>query len=110
MEIEELLQEYRELIQPYAQAKANLAYVEDFKKSKLAMCMKKAERDGVKTVSTQEREARTDPEYLNVIDGLKVAVQEESRLRFLLKRVELEIEIWRTKQADNRMERKAYNA
>jgi|TARA_B100002019_G_scaffold293347_1_gene320320 hypothetical protein len=109
-EIEVLLTEYRELCPTYANAKAQLSHLEDFKKSKLAMCMKKAESHGVKTVSTQERDARCDQEYLDILDALKVAVEEESRLRFLLKRIELEIEIWRTRQADSRMERRAYNA
>ena len=107
---EELLSEFRDLIPQYAEAKANLVYVEEFKKSKLAMCMNVAERDGCKTIASQEKEARINPDYLQVLDALKEATNKEARFRFLIKKVEYEIEIWRSQQANNRLERKAYGA
>ena len=107
---EELLTEFRDLIQQYAEAKAHLVYIEEFKKSKLAMCMNVAERDGAKTVASQEKLARCDTDYLQVLDALKEATENEARYRFLLKKIEYEIEIWRSQQANNRLERKAYGA
>jgi hypothetical protein len=37
-------------------------------------------------------------------------VEAEELQRFEIKRIELEIEVWRTHQANERMERKAYGA
>jgi hypothetical protein len=44
--IERRLQELRELAKKYAQAEAQRTHIEEFKKSKLAILMKQAERDG----------------------------------------------------------------
>ena len=58
MDIEELLERYRQLADRYAPARANREYLDEYKKSMLALLMKDAERNGFSTAAAQEREAR----------------------------------------------------
>ena len=106
--IEQLLVEFRDAGDNYSTAKAHLVYVEDFKKSKIAILMKEAQRLGIQTASGQEREAYAHKVYLELLDAIKSATETESKLKFLLRRIEMEIEVWRTTQANERMERRAY--
>lgn len=108
MSVEALLTDYRNLAPEYAEAKATRSYLEEFKKSKLAILMKAAEGRGYKTSASQEREALADPEYGELLKGLQEAVEREERYRYDMRRIEMQIEIWRTLRADERMERKAY--
>jgi len=110
MDIEELLERYRQLADRYAPARATRGYLEDYKKSCLAMLMKDAERGGHKTAAAQEREAAAHVTYQKLLEDLRDAVQEEEKVRYHLKAVELEIEIFRTKSANERAERRAYGA
>jgi hypothetical protein len=110
MDIEELLERYRQLAERYAPARANREYIDEYKKSLLALLMKDAERNGATSNAAQERDARARGEYLTQLEGLRSAVEEEEKIRYHLKAAELEIEIWRTKQANERAERRAYGA
>ena len=109
-DIEPLLNRYRMVGPPYASAKAKRVYIEEYKKSLLALLMKAAERLGATSVSAQEREALSKPAYLEHLSALQIAVEDEEAQRFEIKRIEMEIEVWRTQQANERMERKTYNA
>ena len=108
--IERRLQELRDTAKKYAVAFAQREYLDEFKKSKLAMLMKSAERDGFTTAAAQEREARAHVDYLGLLDGLKAATEAAESLRWELKIAEIGAEIWRTKQATARAERRAYGA
>jgi len=107
---EQLLQDYREMSDDFSKAKAQRIYLEEFKKSQLAIAMKDAETKGFKTSAAQEREALAAPEYQQLLQGLRTAIETEERVRYNMRRIEMEIEIWRTLRADERMERKAYGA
>lgn len=108
--IERRLIELRETARKYAVAYAQREYLEEFKRSKLAMLMKAAERDGFSTSAAQEREARAHPDYLQLLDGLKVATEAAEALRWELKIAEIGAEVWRTKESSRRAERRAYGA
>lgn len=110
MEIEFILTEYRGKVGEYAKARAKRTYIEEFKKSKFAMLMKEAERQGFKTAAAQEREAYACDEYVTLLDALKEAVEAEERLRYDMKAIEMQAEVWRTLRADERFERKSYGA
>lgn len=110
MEMEHLLTQYRDLADKYAPARATREYIDEYKKSLLALLMKDAERNGVTTAAGQEREARARGEYLKLLEDLKAAVFEEEKLRYHMKAVEIEIEMWRTQSANQRVERRAYGA
>ena len=84
---------------PYAQAKANRMYLEEFRKTKKALLMNAS--DG-KTVSDREAYAYAHPEYEEVLNKFKDAILEEETLRVQIKGAELTIEIWRSQNASNR--------
>jgi septum formation topological specificity factor MinE len=100
----------RRFAHDWAKARAEVTYLEEFRKAKLAMLMKKAEVDGHKTAAAQEREAYADPEYMEFLKALKIATEAEARLRYEVKVLEASIEVWRTQQANERLERRGYDA
>ncbi|MBQ1559135.1 MAG: hypothetical protein IIZ69_13765 [Pseudomonas sp.] len=109
-EIERPLTFIRDNAVKYAQAKADRVYLEQFRKSKKAMLFTLAEREGIKTVAEREAWAYSHPEYIQVLEGLQAAVEQEEKLRVLIDVAKLKINLYQTKQADSRAERKAYGA
>lgn len=108
--VEKRMQELRRLGADYAKAKAEVEYIDEFKKTKLALLMQEAEAQGHKTAVAQEREARTHREYMELLEGYKTAIETAERCRWELKVAELGVEVWRTQQANERNERKGYAA
>ena len=80
-------------------AKADRVYLDQFRKSKKALLFNECE-DG--TIAAKENFAYAHPEYLEVLEGLKVAVEAEETLRWKMVAAEAYVEVWRTQQADNR--------
>jgi len=108
-ELEARLDELREQAKKYSVAEAERTYIENFKKSKLAMLMKVAERElGLTTVNAQEREARTHPEYLELLDGLRTATQIAEENKWLLNIAMRGSSLYQTQQATRRAEMTAY--
>lgn len=87
----------------FAKAKAERVYLEEYRKSLKAMLMKRSLEE---TIGAQEREAYAHKEYRDLLDGLKVAVQDEEKLRWDLIAAQARVEIWRTEQANLRAEGK----
>jgi hypothetical protein len=87
-----------------AQAKANRIYLEEFRKTKKAILMRDASDDGMVTIAAQEREAYSHEEYQKLLLGLKEAVQEEERLRWLMIGAQAKIEVWRSFESSKRAE------
>jgi hypothetical protein len=90
----------------YAKAKAERIFLEEFRKSKKALCMKAAETSGTSAIGAQEREAYADPEYVALLDGLRQAVEEEEKLRWMIVAAQAKIEVWRSLEANRRAEAK----
>ena len=90
----------------YAKAKSERVYLEEFRKSKKALLMRDAEAAGHKSAVAQEREAYADPSYLQLLDGLRAAVEQEEALRWLIVGAQAKIEVWRTIEANRRAEAK----
>ena len=59
-----------------------------------------------KTVADKENWVSMQPEVTKTIEGIAVAIENEERLRWELKVAELHIEVWRTEQANRRLEHK----
>ena len=91
----------------YAKAKANRIYLEEFKKSKKAICMTEAAESGASSIGMQERDAYTAKEYIQLLEGLKAAVEEEERLRWMIIAAQTKIEVWRTLESSRRIEAKS---
>lgn len=110
MSIEARLQELREIADQHAKAAAEAEYIREYRKALKANLMKQAEVGGHKTTAAQEREAYAHEDYAELLQGLKVAVEEATRLRWHLEIARMGAEVWRTKQANQRAERKGYGA
>ena len=91
----------------YAEAKAKRIYISEFRKSKKALLMKEAMQNKIEAANAQEREAYSHPEYLDLLDGLAEAIEEEERLAWLLEAAKLKTEIWKTESFNNRRQDKA---
>lgn len=110
---EEWLHGIQEIIEAYAEAKAERVYLEHFRKSKKAMLMSQAEEEDpqrYKSAAAQEVYAYQHPEYQILLDGLKAATETEERLRWRLKQREWKFEQYRTECANARTERSRYGA
>lgn len=108
IDIEKTLTYMREHAREYSQAKANRVHLEQFRKSKKSMLMHCAELAGMKTGQERETYAYSHPEYIELLDGLRVAVEQEEYLRIMLEGCRLKVELYRTQCANDRIERKAY--
>lgn len=65
--------------------------------------MKDALGRGIEAANAQEREAYADREYRQLLQGLAAAIEEEETLKWQIESARLEIEIWRTREATERM-------
>jgi hypothetical protein len=83
----------------YAQAKAQVTYLEEFRKSKKAMLFAGAIGN---TIADKDNFAYSHPEYLAVLDGLKEAVEKAETLRWMLVAAQARIDVWRSQEASNR--------
>ena len=104
------LAELRRMSDEFATAYAERIYLEEFRKSKLALLMRKAEMDGHKTTAAQEREARAHEEFLDLLIDLKTATEKSEKLRWNLEVAKMGIAVWQTENANQRAERRAYGA
>jgi hypothetical protein len=59
------------------------------------------------SVNAQEREAYSDPEYVQHLKALQEAVQIEEEIRWGLIAAQARVEVWRSIEATNRAEGKA---
>ena len=108
MRPEDAAQTIRDKAPAYGEAKAQRVYLDEFRKSKKALLMKNALEMGYEAANAQEREAYADPAYLQLLKGLAAAIEKEETLRWEIEAARLDIEIWRTREATNRMQDKAH--
>jgi len=88
----------------YSKAKASRMYLDEFRKSRKAQLMAQA---GTEVLGKQETFAYAHPEYIQILEGIKEAVELEERYRWLMTAAQARIEVWRTEQYSARMEVKA---
>lgn len=83
----------------FAAARAQRVYLEEFRKSKKAILMGESDE---KAANAREQFAYAHPDYIALLEGLKVAVAEEEAMRWQLVAAQARVEIWRTQEASNR--------
>lgn len=83
----------------FAQAKAERSHLEHFHKSKKAMLMNACTE---RAIAAREQFAYSHPEYLEVLEGIKAAIEREELLRWRLEAARLRVEVWRSENANNR--------
>ena len=108
MKPEDAAQDIRNKAAAYGEAKAQRVYLEEFRKSQKALLMKDALEMGFEAANAQEREAYASPVYQKLLSGLAVAIEQEETLKWEIEAARLDIEIWRTREATNRMQDKAH--
>jgi hypothetical protein len=98
-DIDKALNFLRDHSEEAAQARANRLYLDEFSKSLKAQIMGE---HPLLAVNAQEREALSDKRYIAHLAGLREAIYQDEKLRFLLSAAEAKIEAWRTMQANER--------
>lgn len=88
----------------FAEAKSNRVYLENFLKVKKAQLMQDCKNE---PVSRAESYALAHPDYLVIVEGIKIAMLEEEKLKYFLEAARLRAEIWRTTEASNRSQDRA---
>ena len=88
----------------YSRAKADRIYLDEFRRSRRAQLMSQA---GTEVLGKQETFAYAHPEYIQILEGIREAVETEERYRWLMTAAQARIEVWRTEQYSARMEMKA---
>ena len=88
----------------YAQAKANVIYMTEYRKTIKATLMASCSE---KTESAKETFAYSHHDYKQHLVALQQAVAEAERLRWLLVAAEAKIEVWRSLESSARAEGKS---
>jgi hypothetical protein len=88
----------------YAKAKADRMYLEEFRKSRKAQLMSQA---GTEVLGKQETFAYAHQDYIEILNGIKEAIEKEEKYRWLMTAAQARIEVWRTEQYSARIEMKA---
>ena len=91
----------RDNAQAYAQAKANVVYMTEYRKTIKAMLMASSSE---KTESAKETYAYSHNDYKQHLLALQQAVAEAERLRWLMIAAEAKIEVWRSLESSARAE------
>ena len=88
----------------YAKAKSDRMFLEEFKKSKHAQLKSLA---GTEVLGKQDTFAYAHPEYVEILEGIRAAVETEEKYRWLMTAAQARISVWQTEQYNSRMELKA---
>lgn len=110
MKLEERLEELRGQARKYAKAEADRTKLGHYRKILMARLMKEAQADGETTVAGQERDARTRPEYKELIDALHTATEIAEENLWLLRIAMRGSSLYQTEQATIREEMRQYGA
>jgi cytochrome c biogenesis protein ResB len=88
----------------YAKSKADRMFLEEFRKSRKAQLASQA---GTEVLGKQETFAYAHPEYIQILEGIREAVEKEETYRWMMTAAQAKIEVWRTQQYSARLEVKA---
>jgi len=83
----------------YANAKAEVTYLSEFRKTKKALCFQNSMKS---TMAEKEADAYAHPEYQAVLEGLREAVERAETLRWMLIAAQARVDVWRSQEASNR--------
>jgi hypothetical protein len=88
-------------IKPYAKARAERIYIENFLRCKKAILMQEAPEEYT-TIAAKEAYAYSHEDYISLVKSLKAAVEIEEKTRWALEHLKIQFEYWRTTQANER--------
>ena len=84
----------------FGEAKAQRVYIENYLKTVKANLM--AEEAG--TLGAKEIYAYSHADYKTQLEALRVAVEQEETLKYMLEAAKLKVEVWKTQQFNTRAE------
>jgi len=87
----------------FSEAKSERVRIEAYLKYLKASLMNKSESN---SLGAKETYAYSHPEYLEQINGLKVAVEAEERMKYMLEAAKMKVEVWKTQEYTKRVEMK----
>lgn len=83
----------------YAMAQANHDRLYEYRKSKKSLLMLTS---GETSAVMREAEAYSHPEYLDLLDSIKLSQVEAITLKLQIDAAKLRVEVWRSTEASNR--------
>ena len=83
----------------YALAKAQVVYLTEYRKTVKSQGILRSLKN---TVVEKEADAYTTAEYTSCVEGLREAVAEAERLRWMLVAAQARVDCWRSMEASNR--------
>lgn len=83
----------------YAEAKAQVTYLEQYRKTKKAILFASSLGN---TIADRENFAYAHPEYQELLEGLREAVEKAEGLRWELIAAQARVDVWRSQEASNR--------
>jgi len=83
----------------YANAKAQVVYLTEYRKTVKAIGFQRSLKN---TMAEKEADAYTTVEYATCVEGLREAVAEAERLRWMLVAAQARVDCWRSMEASNR--------
>ena len=104
-DVDKAVEYLRTNARPAAQAKANRIYMEEYRKVVKAQIMRE---DSSLSLGAQEAVAYSDTRYIQHLKAVEAAIEKDEYNRWMMTAAEAKIEAWRTQQANQRAESKAY--
>ena len=98
-DLEKALDYLRDTSDTAAQSRANRLYLDDYSRVLKATIMAEHLAE---PVNAQERYAYADVRFLNHLAGLKQAIYEDEKARFLREAAAVKISVWQSEHADQR--------
>lgn len=99
-DIEKAVDYLRQSAQEAAQARANSRYLGEYLKSKIAQLKT---RSAASSNAAAEDEAKSHPEYLELLEGYRAAVEKDSFHTFKRDAAAVMIDAWRTQCSNARV-------
>ena len=85
----------------YAEAKSNRVHIENYLKYLKATLINESTAS---TLGAKDTYAYSHPRYKEQLDAMKVAIETEERMKYLLEAAKLKIEVWKTQEYTKRTE------
>ena len=104
-DVEKAVDYLRSSAQEAAEARAQMKYLSEFLKSKVAQIATK--QDGL-SAAAAEHFAKAHPDYIALLEGYKVAVERDAFFTFKREAADALIRAWQTQCATARAEGRAY--
>ena len=95
----ERLEDMKDAIGPYAKAKADRVYIENYLRCKKSLLMGQCDE---KTVAAKEMYAYAHKDYIELLEGLRAAIEFEEKCRWTLEQFKMSVDIWRSVNANDR--------